>query len=221
MPLPRHTSALGAAKAAVCAEAQGKGDEMADRLFEVEDLGPQSLRRIAVELGLDAKAFDACVASAGTADRIQRESKLLRDAGFQGLPTTYVGARQIVGAQGEEVFREAFDAAARGDAGAGVSGSMFAAIIAVVVGGVAFLGRADHEEPVPAKREPARRKDDEDDLDEDADDEAPTDENDDEDDGDDDESDREDDARGRDDSGSSDSGSSDSGSSDSGSSSND
>ncbi len=155
MPLPRHTSALDAAKAAVCAEAQAKGDEMADQMFEVEDLSPTNLRRIAVGIRLDPKAFDACFAAPSTLERIQRESKILRDAGFQGLPTTYVGARQIVGAQEEAVFREAFDQAARGDAGNGVPGGVFAAIIAVAVGAVAFLGRRtddDEPEPLPPKK---------------------------------------------------------------------
>lgn len=170
MPLPRHTSAMDAAKAAVCAEAQGKGDEMADQMFEVEDLSPANLRRIAVGIRLDPRAFDACFAAPATVERIQRESKILRDAGFQGLPTTYVGARQIVGAQAEEVFREAFDQAARGEGGGGVPGGVFAAIIAAAVGAVAFLGRrTDDEEPGPDPRERKRARKDDDDREDDGD----------------------------------------------------
>lgn len=159
MPLPRHTSALDAAKAAVCGEAQGKGDEMADRLFEVEDLSQTSLRRIAASLRLDVKAFDACFVSPATVERIQRESKILRDAGFQGLPTTYVGSKQLVGALGEEVFREAFAEAARGGGSQGVPPGVFAAVIAAAVGAVAFLGRRTEEEPEPERE---KKKSDED-----------------------------------------------------------
>jgi predicted DsbA family dithiol-disulfide isomerase/uncharacterized membrane protein len=213
MPLPRHESALDAAKAAVCADAQGKGDEMADQLFEIEDLSATSLRRMAVKIRLDPRAFDLCFASPATLERIQREGKILRDAGFQGLPTTYVGARQIVGAQGEEIFREAFDQAARGDAGNGIPGGIFAAIIAAAVGAVAFLGRRDEhdgqdEPPAPRKKpEPSSSDDGDDDIEA-----GDTEDGDTEDD---------DDERGRggdDDAGSSDGGGSDAGSSDSGSS---
>lgn len=218
MPLPRHTSAMDAAKAAVCAEAQGKGDEMADQMFEVEDLSPANLRRIAVGIRLDPRAFDACFAAPATVERIQRESKILRDAGFQGLPTTYVGARQIVGAQAEEVFREAFDQAARGEGGGGVPGGVFAAIIAAAVGAVAFLGRrTDDEEPGPDPRERKRARKDDDDREDDGD---SGDDYDDDSGGDSDaESDDVDRGGGGDDSSSSDS--SDSGSSDSGSSTDD
>lgn len=218
MPLPRHTSAMDAAKAAVCAEAQGKGDEMADQMFEVEDLSPANLRRIAVGIRLDPRAFDACFAAPATVERIQRESKILRDAGFQGLPTTYVGARQIVGAQAEEVFREAFDQAARGEGGGGVPGGVFAAIIAAAVGAVAFLGRrTDDEEPGPEPRERKRARKDDDDREDDGD---SGDDYDDDSGGDSDaESDDVDRGGGGDDSSSSDS--SDSGSSDSGSSTDD
>jgi len=221
MPLPRHTSAMDAAKAAVCAEAQGKGDEMADQMFEIEDLSTTNLRRIAMGIRLDPKAFDACFAAPATVERIQRESKILRDAGFQGLPTTYVGARQIVGAQAEEVFREAFDQAARGEGGSGVPGGVFAAVIAAAVGAVAFLGRrTDDDEPEPNPRERKRARDDDDDSDSDDDDsdsdDDDSDSDDDDSDSDDDDSDSDDDDRGGggDDSSSSDS--SDSGSSDRG-----
>ncbi len=157
MPLPRHARALDAAKASVCAETQAKGDPMADKLFDDDNLSRTNIRRIAVELGLDAKAFDACMEAPTTAERIARESKILRDAGFQGLPTTWVGARQIIGLQSEEAFREAFQQAARGEEVKGLPAGVFAAIVAAAVGAVAFLGRRDDddEEPAPPARHAA------------------------------------------------------------------
>lgn len=165
MPLPRHPSAMGAAKAAVCGAAQGKGDEIADRLFEAEDLSAAAVRRIAVGLQLDPKRFDACLSDEKTLQQIEGEGKILRDAGFQGLPTTYVGSRQIVGMVGEEIFREAFEAAARGDGGIGVPAGVFASIVLVVIGGVLYLGRGEPapvEVPAPKPGAARARRDDDD-----------------------------------------------------------
>jgi predicted DsbA family dithiol-disulfide isomerase/uncharacterized membrane protein len=141
MPLQSHESARPAARAGVCAEAQGKGEPMADHLFSAEDLSPAANRRAASELGLDVSAFDRCVESSDTDRRIDAEAKVLRDAGFQGLPTTFVGARMIVGAQAEEVFREAFARAERREGESGIPGPVFLGLLAVVAGAVIGVGR--------------------------------------------------------------------------------
>ena len=157
MPLPRHEHAMDAAKGAVCGEKLGKKDEMADRLFASEDLSPAGVRKIATDLGLAADAFDGCVADPSTQARIQRESQILRDAGFQGLPTTYVGAKQLVGAQAEEVFREAFDQAERGDGFEGIPMWFFFGIASLVAGAVAWFGRVQPDAPAEPPR-PKKRK---------------------------------------------------------------
>lgn len=141
MPLPRHTHALDAAKGSVCGEAQGKRDEMADALFESEDLSPTAILHIAASLRLDMPKFKACIQDPETAARIDREQKILRDAGFQGLPTTYVGDEMIVGAQDESLFREAMDNAARGQGKGGVSGWLFAALVALGLAATIHFGR--------------------------------------------------------------------------------
>ena len=92
---------------------------MADHLFAAGDLSPEANRRAGGELGLDLAQFDRCVADPGTDRAIDAQAKILRDAGFQGLPTTFVGARMIVGAQQEDVFRGRF---ARGGPREGESG---------------------------------------------------------------------------------------------------
>jgi predicted DsbA family dithiol-disulfide isomerase/uncharacterized membrane protein len=148
MPLERHEHALDAAKGAVCADEQGKKALMAEQLFDSKDLSPRAIRRIAVKLGLDPLKFDECVLSKATQERIGRESKILRDAGFQGLPSTYIGGRLLVGALGEDVFREAFEQAARGEGNRGVPGWLYLVLALVAAGGVVVLGRA---RPAPAK----------------------------------------------------------------------
>jgi protein-disulfide isomerase/uncharacterized membrane protein len=141
MPLQSHPNARNAARAAICADAQGKGEAMADHLFAAEDLTPEASRRAGGELGLDLAQFDRCVADPGTDRAIDAQAKILRDAGFQGLPTTFVGARMIVGAQQEDVFREAFARAERREGESGIPAPVFLGLLAVVAGAVIGVGR--------------------------------------------------------------------------------
>lgn len=141
LPLKSHPFAHGAALAQVCAREQGKGHEMADRLFQAENLRPEANRAVAQELGVELGAYDRCLASSNTERTIEAESKILIDSGLQGLPTTYVGAKTIVGAQPEEVFRDAFDHAERGDAEDGVSASTYWLCVLLLLGAVSWVGR--------------------------------------------------------------------------------
>jgi predicted DsbA family dithiol-disulfide isomerase/uncharacterized membrane protein len=142
MPLQSHPSARDAARAGVCAELQHKGDEMADRLFAAEDLSPEANRRAAQELGLDPAAFDRCVASPETDRMIDAQAKILRDAGFEGLPTTYVGSVRIIGARDEEVFRDALARAERREGEKGIPGPVFLGLLFVMIGAVIGVGRS-------------------------------------------------------------------------------
>ena len=141
LPLQSHEFAHGAAQAQVCAREQGKGDVMADRLFDATDLRPAANRAVAKELGVELGAYDQCIAS-GAADRvIDQESKILIESGLQGLPTTYVGAKTIIGLQAEEIFRDAFDRAERGDDGGGIPAPAYWSCVAAVVLAVSWVSR--------------------------------------------------------------------------------
>ncbi len=141
VPLPSHGFARGAARAAVCAEAQGKTEEVADVLFALPNLKADAVRAAALRAGVEAAAFDACLRSPATEQRIDRDMQLLRDAGFEGLPTTYVGAERILGAQPDEVFRDALERAARGEDQQGVPAWAFLLACLAVVSGVIYAGR--------------------------------------------------------------------------------
>ncbi len=141
LPLEQiHPQARDAARAQVCAAEQGKGKQMADALFEAEELSTQANRRIAVGMGLDMDRFDKCVADKATDKRIDQQGKILRDAGFSGLPTTFVGGQKVVGAQPDDVFRKAFEQAARGEGAEGIPGWLYLAIVGVLALGVAAFG---------------------------------------------------------------------------------
>jgi predicted DsbA family dithiol-disulfide isomerase/uncharacterized membrane protein len=141
VPLPMHGQARGAARAAVCAEAQGKTEEVADRLFSAPTLTPQAVRKAALEAGVEPRAFDACLKAPATEQRIDRDMAALREAGFEGLPTTYVGAVRILGAQPDEVFRDALEAAARGEGQRGLPAWAYLLGCAALFGGVVYAGR--------------------------------------------------------------------------------
>lgn len=141
MPLPRHERARPAARAAVCAGHQGQEEKMADLLFAAEDLNDKAILQGAKGLGLDLAAFKRCLGDPTTDRTIDEQAAILRDAGFQGLPTTYVGALKIVGAQPEEVFRDAFEQAARGEGTEGIPGWLFWPIVLVLAGATLWFGR--------------------------------------------------------------------------------
>lgn len=141
VPLPMHPQAGDAARAALCAEAQGQGDAMADHLFTAEDLSPRANRRAAERLGLALDRYEACLAAPATEARIAGDIDLLREAGFEGLPTTYVGGQRILGAERTEVFRDAIESAARGDDRIGVPGWAYLLACLAAVAAVVFFGR--------------------------------------------------------------------------------
>jgi predicted DsbA family dithiol-disulfide isomerase/uncharacterized membrane protein len=141
MPLQSHAHARPAARAAVCASQQGYEQQMADFLFEAESLEQKAILEGAKRLRLDLDRFKRCLEAPATDQTIDSQASILREAGFQGLPTTYVGSEKIVGAQPEEVFREAFDQAARGEGSEGVPGWLYWPSVLAIAGAALWFGR--------------------------------------------------------------------------------
>ncbi|MGF1464592.1 MAG: vitamin K epoxide reductase family protein [Sandaracinaceae bacterium] len=116
VPLSFHVHARGAAGAFVCAEQQGKAEVMADHLFTTDDLSVPALRRAVEDLGLDPEAFEACWADDATWARIGEDVERARAAlpGGISLPTVWIEARKIVGAQRPPAYRSALAEASAG-----------------------------------------------------------------------------------------------------------
>jgi protein-disulfide isomerase len=98
VPLPNHPGAGPAALAYCCAEAQGRGEEMAKALFAAspEELTPEGCAAIAARIGCDLDRYRTDMAAAE-----QRVASDLRDAdhaGVQVLPTVFIGGERIDGA---------------------------------------------------------------------------------------------------------------------------
>jgi protein-disulfide isomerase len=141
VPLPMHEQALPAARAAVCAAKQGKGETLAERLMQI-DLTPQNIHRAAIGVGVNADDFDHCLASKDPDTQIAADTALLEEAGMAGLPTTYVGGKRLLGAVSEAALRDAFDHAAKGDGEFGIPGVVFVPLALGVLAAIAWLGRS-------------------------------------------------------------------------------
>jgi protein-disulfide isomerase len=114
VPLASHSNARAAARAYCCADNQGKGEAMADALFRANDLSPEGCERLAVSLGLSAPEYRACIASAATEARIDKEYQQAKNAGLAGLPTVWIGDKGFVGLQSLVTLRSAFAEASHG-----------------------------------------------------------------------------------------------------------
>ena len=131
-PLLMHQYARDAAHAAVCAEAQHKAEPMAEALFAAEDLTPSGIDKVATSVGLDATAFESCVIDAATDARVERESNMLVPPELEGLPTTYIGGKRLLGVQSPETVADALERAARGEGSTGISGYVYLPIVGLL-----------------------------------------------------------------------------------------
>jgi len=115
----RHLIGLGApslraAEAAECAREQGKFWPYHDILFERATsplaFTDRRFKEYARALGLDGKAFDACLASGRHRDRIGRETEVARYLGATGTPTFLIDGQLLIGARPFETFKRVLDA---------------------------------------------------------------------------------------------------------------
>lgn len=122
-PLPSHSMAELAARAALCAERAGQGEAMAHELFSMQ-LNPRSIRKAAHRLGLDLDELDQCMTSTDIEAVLERQAALLPDEELEGLPTTYVDSQKIVGAATAARLRDAIHRAERVEPGNDMSAGL-------------------------------------------------------------------------------------------------
>ncbi len=67
------------------------------------------LKQHAVEGGLDAARFNACLDSHKYAPVVDADIKMGNDAGVNGTPAFYINGRMISGAQPFEAFKKIID----------------------------------------------------------------------------------------------------------------
>jgi len=92
-----HQFAMGAARAALAAQRQGKYWEMQDKLFQNQRaLDAASLRRYAQEIGLDVAKWEADSGSPDVQRQIDEEMKLGQAVQVTGTPTLFVNGKRVV-----------------------------------------------------------------------------------------------------------------------------
>lgn len=98
LPLAMHPRAMPAAIAYCCAEAQGKGEEMAAALFaaDPEELTPEGCEQIAQRIGCDLERYRRDKPAAE--QRIAADMAEAKAAGIRSLPTVFIGDHKIIGA---------------------------------------------------------------------------------------------------------------------------
>ncbi len=110
MPLPFHKDAEPAAKAAICAQQQGKFWEMHDSLFEDQQrLDEASLRNRASVIGLNLVKFDKCLVAPATEARMKADMALAGEVTARGTPNTFINGRKLTGAKPIEDFAAVID----------------------------------------------------------------------------------------------------------------
>jgi protein-disulfide isomerase len=119
-PLARHKDAAKAAEAAECAGDQEKFWPMHDRLFANQGrLGVADLKAHARAIGLDGRAFDACLDSGRHAARWRKDLADAESYGTPGTPLFFVNGRLVSGAQPFAAFAAVIDEELAGTAGGG------------------------------------------------------------------------------------------------------
>ena len=109
-PLPNHPNARQASEAGLCANEQEKFWPYHDRMFANQQrLGAADLKQYAVDLGLDATRFNACLDSHKYAQHVEADISAGNAAGVNGTPAFFINGRLISGAQPFEEFRKIID----------------------------------------------------------------------------------------------------------------
>jgi predicted DsbA family dithiol-disulfide isomerase len=103
-PLPGHLQARTASRTFLCAQAQGKGRQMAEALFAADNLSPQACEYLAGVLRLDLPAYQACLADDGLDGRLDATARWVEAI---GLPAIWVQDQLVSGAQPIEKLRDA------------------------------------------------------------------------------------------------------------------
>ena len=106
-PLPFHTGAEIAARAATAAGHQGKFWEMHDLLFDAQKArSEEELAAMAVELGLDEARFLEDLRDEATAKSVAEQTEVCKASGARGVPSFFVEGDVLIGAQPYERFDE-------------------------------------------------------------------------------------------------------------------
>jgi len=113
------SDSLTANMAAECAADQNKFWEYHEQLFRnITDNGkvsvfPKSLKKLAADMGLDAKQFNDCLDSKEHLKDVQKIDQAAASRGINSTPTIFINGKRYDGSRAPEVFKAAILAAAQ------------------------------------------------------------------------------------------------------------
>jgi len=112
-----HPQACEAARASICAHAQGKFWAYGSELFEHQSaLGRADLVDHAKAVGLDTAAFEACLEDPKTHERLARDIALGERLELRATPTIYINGYELQGAYPLPILAATIDALVAADA---------------------------------------------------------------------------------------------------------
>lgn len=119
LPLSIHKQAFAAAQSSVCADRQGRFWEMHDLLFSAASggLSDDALRGYAAQLGLDARAFDDCMASEESRAAVLKDQQDAHAAGIRSTPTFVVNGKLAQSGMSAAEFKALVDRELQGREG--------------------------------------------------------------------------------------------------------
>jgi predicted DsbA family dithiol-disulfide isomerase len=109
VPLRMHPDARTAARAAICGEAHGAGEDLVGALYRAPDLGEQAVEELVLARGVDRETYRACLADPATDARITRDTAMLDELGGDGVPLLYVGRTRLDGSQSRRGLERAIE----------------------------------------------------------------------------------------------------------------
>ncbi len=106
-PLPSHRHAFVAAKAATCADRQGKFWELHDQMYQNQvDLSTERIKILAKGVGINGDELLRCMGEQEITERVQSDVAQGKKIGVQSTPMFFINGKILMGASSFEEFAE-------------------------------------------------------------------------------------------------------------------
>ncbi len=109
VPLRSHPQAKIAAKAYACAKQMGHGEKMAHELFDTKDRSKEGCWAAADKAELNPDRFASCFDTEEGTEAMMRDVEVARAITFKGLPTLWIGSKELIGASSSDELRDVID----------------------------------------------------------------------------------------------------------------
>ncbi|MFH0737606.1 MAG: thioredoxin domain-containing protein [Candidatus Micrarchaeota archaeon] len=114
-PLPNHNNSRDAALAVLCANRQGKQEELRQEIFRQQEVcstdGSIAIKQLANDAGLNMTAFEGCFDNLETEAELEGYIQQGKDSHIYATPTFFINGKPLVGPRPIEEFRNAIDEA--------------------------------------------------------------------------------------------------------------